>query len=226
MRLCYQQGLPRLFFLMFFLLKTCSSRSSKCEKNGVGYSICCETCKLAGKTTIYSGETGKNGFTRGKQHQDALRLKDEENALWKHCMVDHGGKIAKFSMKILGVFHSCLSRQVNEAVRIEISTADCIMNSKAEWHQAPLVRVVPVTGLQEEQVAGGDPRQEGGGRGRGRGTRGRGGGGARRRVVPVVGPQEEQVAGVDPQQVDGGRGRERVTRGRRGGGARKRGRGQ
>ena len=53
----------------------CSSRSSKCEKNGVGYSICCETCKLAGKTTIYSGETGKNGFTRGKQHQDALRLK-------------------------------------------------------------------------------------------------------------------------------------------------------
>ena len=132
-------------------------------------------------------------------------------------MVDNGGKIAKFSMNILGVFHSCLSRQVNKAVRIEISTADCIMNSKAEWHQAPLVRVVPVTGLQEEQVAGGDPRQEGGGRGRGRGTRGRGGGGARRRVVPVVGPQEEQVAGVDPQQVDGGRGRERVTRGRRGG---------
>ena len=67
-----------------------------------------------------------------------------------------------------------MSRQVNEAVRIEISTADCIMNSKAEWHQAPLVRVVPVTGLQEEQVAGGDPLQEGGGRGRGRGTRGRG----------------------------------------------------
>ena len=88
-------------------------------------------------------------------------------------MVDHGGKIAKFSMNILGVFHSCLSRQVNEAVKIESSTVDCIMNSKAEWHQAPLERVVPVTGLQEEQVAGGDPRQEGGGGGRGRGAGGR-----------------------------------------------------
>ena len=77
----------------------CSNKSTKCKKNGVGYSICCETCKLAGRTTIYSGDTRKNGFTRGKQHLDALRLKDEENALWKNCMVDHGGKKAKFSMK-------------------------------------------------------------------------------------------------------------------------------
>ena len=56
------------------------------------------------------------------------------------------------------------------------------MNSKAEWHQAPLVRVVPVTGLQEDQVAGGDPRQEGGGGGRGRGARGRRGARARGRA--------------------------------------------
>ena len=97
-------------------------------------------------------------------------------------MVEHGSTRADFSMKVLGVFWSCLSRQVNEAVRIEMSTADCIMNSKAEWHQAPLVRVVPVTGLQEEQVAGGDPRQEGGGGGRGRGARGRRGARARGRA--------------------------------------------
>ena len=65
------------------------------------------------------------------------------------------------------MFKSCLTRQVNEAVRIEMSTADCVMNSKAEFHQAPLVRVVPVTGLLEEQEAGTDPRQPaGGGRGR------------------------------------------------------------
>ena len=47
-----------------------------------------------------------------------------------------------------------------------MSTADCVMNSKAEFHQAPLVRVVPVTGLLEEQEAGVDPRQPAG-RGRG-----------------------------------------------------------
>ena len=67
-------------------------------------------------------------------------------------------------------------RQVNEAVRIEMSTADCVMNSKSEFHQAPLVRVVPVNGLVEEQGAGVDPRQPGGG-GRGAGGRGRGRGG-------------------------------------------------
>ena len=35
---------------------------------------------------------------------------------------------------------------MNEAVRIGSSKADSIMNSKAEFHQAPLVRVVPVVG--------------------------------------------------------------------------------
>ena len=99
------------------------------------------------------------------------------NALWKHCLVEHDGVKAEFLMKCLGVFYSCLVRQVNEAVRIEMSQADCVMNSKAEFHQAPLVRVVPVTGLQEEQGEGGDPRQEEGRRGRGGrgGRRGRGG---------------------------------------------------
>ena len=102
-----------------------------------------------------------------------LRLEDEGNALWKHCLVEHGGIKAEFTMKQTNVFHSCLVRQVNEAVRIEMSGADCVMNSKAEFHQAPLIRVVPVAGLHEEQEAGGDPRV-GGGRGGGQG-RGRGG---------------------------------------------------
>ena len=56
-----------------------------------------------------------------------------------------------------------------------MSKADCVMNSKSEFHQAPLVRVVPVNGLVEEQGAGVDPRLPGGGGGAARG-RGRGGG--------------------------------------------------
>ena len=86
-------------------------------------------------------------------------------------------------MKQTNVFRSCLVRQVNEAVRIEMSTADCVMNSKSEFHQAPLVRVVPLNGLVEEQGVGVDPRQPGGG-GRGAGGRGRGRGGGRRGRAP------------------------------------------
>ena len=68
----------------------------------------------------------------------------------KNCMLKHGG-----------VHKSCLVRQVNKEVRITISEAGCIMNRKSEFHQAPLVRVVPTTGLLEEQG------REGGGEGRG-----------------------------------------------------------
>ena len=58
-----------------------------------------------------------------------------------------------------------------------MSMADCMMNSKSEFHQAPLVRVVPVMGLREEQ---GVEDQGGGVQG---GVRGRGRkGGARCRV--------------------------------------------
>ena len=88
-------------------------------------------------------------------------------------MLEHGGEKADFSMKALRSFQSCLARQVNEAVRIEMSMADCMMNSKSEFHQAPLVRVVPVMGLREEQ---GVEEQGGGVQG---GVRGSRGGGAR-----------------------------------------------
>ena len=151
-----------------------TSKPGKCEKNGVGYRIQCETCMSERKLSLYDGETGSNCYTRGKQHQAALRLEDENNALWKHCLVEHDGRKAEFSMKQTNVFKTCLVRQVNEAVRIEMSKADCILNSKAEFHQAPLVRVVPVTGLLEDQEAGADPRQPAEERGRGRGRRARG----------------------------------------------------
>ena len=85
-----------------------TSRPGKCEKNGVGYKIQCVTCKGERKLSLYDGETGGNCYTRGKQHQAALRLEDENNALWKHCLVEHDGRKAEFSMKQTNVFKTCL----------------------------------------------------------------------------------------------------------------------
>ena len=101
----------------------------------------------------------------------------------KHCLVEHQGVKAEFGMKVLGVHRSPLVRQVNEAVRIIILKAHCIMNSKTEFNQAPLVRIIPVSGLQEEQGTGRGSLQQagrGGGRGRGRGG-GEDRGGSRRK---------------------------------------------
>ena len=67
------------------------------------------------------------------------------------CQLVHNGEKQTFSMSIVGSFQSCLERQINEAVRISSNTADPILNSKSEFHQAPIVRVVTTNGLQTEQ---------------------------------------------------------------------------
>ena len=67
------------------------------------------------------------------------------------CQLEHGGEKVEFSMKVLGSFQSSMARQVNEGVRIKRSKADCLMNSKSEFHQHPVVRVVPMRGIQQEQ---------------------------------------------------------------------------
>ena len=86
--------------------------------------------------------------------------------------MEHGGEKVEFMMKALRSFKSCLMRQVNEAVRIGSSRADMVLNSKSEFHQAPLTRLVAIRGLLGEQgedqgrafpVAGG-ARGPGGGR--------------------------------------------------------------
>ena len=77
-------------------------------------------------------------------------------------------------MKILRSFNSCLERQVNEAVRIITSKADLVLNSRSEFRQAPIVRIVPTTGLQEEQEGSRSRRQEAGGRGMARDNNSRG----------------------------------------------------
>ena len=151
-----------------------SGGNGRCENNGAGYRIECLTFQRAGKTTTYEGETSRNSYTRGLVHWNALCLKDKENALWKHCLVVHDGVEAEFRMDVIGIYRTPLVRQVNESVRIVMSKADCVMNSKTEWHQAPLIRILATNGLQEEQGAGrgslpslkgvgGDPRGQGGG---------------------------------------------------------------
>ena len=80
-----------------------------------------------------------------------MRNEREESPLWKHCQLAHYGEKQEFSMEVVGSFHSCLERQINEAVRITSTQADFIMNSKSEFHQASIVRVVATNGLKTEQ---------------------------------------------------------------------------
>ena len=100
---------------------------------------------------MYEGESARNAFSRGLEHCESLRNEREDSPLWKHCQLAHNGEKQDFSMEVVGSFQSCLKRQINEAVRITSSQADFIMNSKTEFHQTPIVRVVATNGLQAEQ---------------------------------------------------------------------------
>ena len=141
----------------------CTTGGGNCERNGSGYRISCGSCLRAGEKAEYEGETGANGFTRGNEQLSGLRSKDPENALWKHCMLEHESEQVDFSMKVLGSFQSAMARQVNDGVRIQRSRADYLLNSKSEFPQHPVVRVVPMRGIQVEQG-----EDQGGGRGHGR----------------------------------------------------------
>ena len=111
-----------------------SGKPGKCEKNFVGYSISCESCLLAGSSAQYIGESGRNAYSRGLEHQEDLRNEKEDSPLCKHCTLVHDGEKPHFTMKVEKCFSSCLERQVNEAVQITCSKAEHILNSRSEFH--------------------------------------------------------------------------------------------
>ena len=109
------------------------------------------------------------------EHQRDLRCRNDKSPLWKHCILEHSSQEAEFSMEVLSHHKSCLDRQVQESVRISRTEAEIILNSKSEFHQAPIVRVSATTGLQEEQEDRISPSSQEAGRGGRSHTRGRGG---------------------------------------------------
>ena len=72
-----------------------------------------------------------------------------------------------FRFSVEEVHSKPLSRLCSESVRIHKDTCEIPMNSKAEWHQAVVARVVVTRELEELEEQG-----AGGGRVRGRRRRG------------------------------------------------------
>ena len=91
---------------------------------------------------MYVGETSRNAYVRGKEHIDKYRRNDQKSPLWKHVQNRHEGRTdVNYSMKVASHFRDPLTRQVNEGVRINRSTAEVILNSKSEWHGPATARL-------------------------------------------------------------------------------------
>ena len=122
------------------------SNPGGCRDTGVTYKIRCfkvtpdeseEKCRFE-----YIGQTGKNGYTRGKKHIDDYRQKRECSALWKHCIQEHGGEMQKFEMKIEDKCRNDpTKRQILEAIRIQKLPRELIINGRSEWNSAKIPRM-------------------------------------------------------------------------------------
>ena len=133
----------------------CSSPESngQCKHSNVGYQLICETCKEQGITATYEGETSKSGYERGIQHVTGLTKKAEDAPLWKHNELVHEGSAdLPFSMVITGRFQKAMIRQESEAIRIRESQSEYQMNSKKEFQQPTIIRLIPTSNhIQADQ---------------------------------------------------------------------------
>ena len=81
----------------------------------------------------YLGESGRNGYTRGKEHFEKKLAKDEDNSvLWLHSQHHHQGRDVDYIMKVTGSFSEPLDRQTMERVNISSFKGPVLMNRKNE----------------------------------------------------------------------------------------------
>ena len=114
-----------------------------CNTNNVGYRWTCENCKSKDINRVYEGETSRSARLRGKEHLQGLKNKNESNMLYKHKILEHPGEEnIQFKMEITGLFDDALTRQANEAVRIKNCKKSEILNSKSQFNQPPISRIV------------------------------------------------------------------------------------
>ena len=112
-----------------------------CNTNNTGYRLECETCLNRGKTVVYEGETSRSARTRGLEHLRDLNNKKSGSALHKHKEIEHKGETMSIKMSITNKFKDPLTRQANEAVRINNRNRNELLNSKTEFNHPPIPRI-------------------------------------------------------------------------------------
>ena len=122
-----------------------TTEKGNCRTESITYSIECmgENCTRK----IYKEESASNAYTRGREHLRRLTAKDiDQSPLWRHCVDEHGGVGQQFGMSVTGSYRNdTMSRQITEAVQIERTDSNILMNDRAEWNMTSLPRNVITT---------------------------------------------------------------------------------
>ena len=93
---------------------------------------------------IYKGETASNGYTRGTEHLEKLAARNvDQSPMWRHCVEEHGGELQSFMMSVTRSFkNDAMIRQISEAVQINNTDPNSLMNNRAEWNMTRVPRTV------------------------------------------------------------------------------------
>ena len=142
--------------------------TGSCGRTGCNYVVTCLTCRDTGPSSVptdreeqderqtkkivvgqpaiskYYGESGYSGNVRGGDHHTGMDRKDRSNALYRHCLLYHGGQKAEFSMSVLSTTNKPYIRRIEEGVRIVAGEQDILLNSREEFLQG----TIPSTRVQ------------------------------------------------------------------------------
>ena len=125
-----------------------------CFKRNVLYESRCNVCNPDGDTglatlkdsranpSIYVGETSRSLKERSLEHHNDYRKNKDDSHMLKHASHSHNrdNNNPMFNQYIVGSFQSSLSRQIAEAVRIQLRGAT--LNSAGVYNRCKLTRMV------------------------------------------------------------------------------------
>ena len=88
------------------------------------------------------GETSRSLHERAKEHEADKKKTSEDSHQIKHWLTDHTDLLAppKFRFTIIRSFQDPLSRQLSEAVRIDLR-GENILNSRTEYSRCRVPRL-------------------------------------------------------------------------------------
>ena len=143
-------------------------RRIDCRKRNIMYESECVLCAESkssqkdGKPDmkdgkgVYVGESSRSIYERSKEHVADRENLAEESHQVKHWLSSHEELLTppKFKFKLIQCFKDPLTRQLSEAVRIELRGSD-ILNSKSEYSRCRVPRLtVDMEGWKTKATAG------------------------------------------------------------------------
>ena len=129
------------------------------SRGGMVYHAHCTTCRQRGVEeggpnpnpilSYYHGRTCRCLYTRQREHLRGWEGRKVDNALWKHQELHHPNEECNFVFEAEKFFHDAALHQIYEGICINSSpsTEGYLMNSRAEYDQGAVARVVVARGL-------------------------------------------------------------------------------